>query len=61
MRAPGSDDAARSLVLVAAKVVHDDHIALPEGGGEDGLHIEQEEFAVDRPIDHPRGVEAVVA
>jgi hypothetical protein len=28
---------------------------------EDGLHIEQEEFAVDRPLDYPRGVDAVVA
>jgi hypothetical protein len=28
---------------------------------EDGLHIEQEEFAVDRPIDYQRGVDAVVA
>ena len=35
--------------------------ALREGGGEDGLDIEQEEFAVDRPIDHPRGVDAVVS
>jgi hypothetical protein len=61
MGAPGSDGAARSLVLVAAKVVHDDHIALREGGCEDGFHIEQEEFAADRPIDHPRGVDAVVA
>jgi len=61
MGAPGFDGAARSLVLVTAKVVDDDHIALREGGCEDGLHIEQEEFAVDRPIDYPWGVDAVVA
>ena len=52
---------ARRFALVAAEVVQDYDIARQEGRGEDLLDVEEEDFAVDRPIDHPRRIDAVVA
>jgi hypothetical protein len=57
----GSDDGAGGLAFAAAEVVQDDDIARREGRGEDLLDIEEEGFAVDRPIDRPRRIDPVVA
>jgi hypothetical protein len=46
---------------VAAEVVQDDDIAGRESRGEDLFDLEEEGFAVDRPIDHPRRIDPVVA
>ena len=59
--APGSDGGAGGLGFVAAEVVQNDDIAWREGRGEDLLDIEEEEFAVDRAVDHPGRIDAVMA
>jgi hypothetical protein len=57
----GSDDGASGLAFVAAEVVQDDDIARREDRGENLLDVKEEGFAVDRPIDHPRRINPVVA
>ena len=57
----GSDDGAGGLAFVAAEVVKDDDIARREGRSENLLDVEEEGFAVDRPVDHPRRINPVVA
>jgi hypothetical protein len=44
-----------------AEVVHDDDVAGLEGGDENLVDIEPEAFAVDRPVDEPWRVDAVMA
>lgn len=61
MRAPGADGGAGGLALVAAEVVHDHHVAGGEGGSQDLLDIDEEGLAVDRPVGHEGGVDAVAA
>ena len=61
VRACGPDGTTDSLALMAAEIVEDDDVALGERGHEDPLDIEGKEFAVDRPIDDPRGIDAVAA
>jgi hypothetical protein len=61
VRAPGSDGGAGGLALVAAEVVQDDHVAGSQRRGEDLLDVEAEELAVDRTVDHPGRIDAVVA
>src|SRR5580704_5061880 len=57
----GSDDGASGLTFVAAEVVQDDDIARREGRSENLLDVEEEGFAVDRPVDPPRRINSVVA
>ena len=57
----GFDDGAGGLAFVAAEVVQDDDVSLREGRGENLLDVEEEGFAVDRSIDHPRRIDPVMA
>ena len=57
----GSYDGASGVAFVAAEVVQDDDIARRESRGENLLDVEEEDFAVDRAIDHPRRINPVVA
>ena len=56
-----ADGAAHGLALVGAEIVHDDDVAGPERGDENLLDIEAEALAVDRPVDEPGRVDAVMA
>ena len=56
----GPDRSAGGFSLVAAEVVQDDNVAWRERGGEYLLDVEPEEFAVDRAVDHPGRVDAIV-
>lgn len=47
--------------LVARQVVEDDHVAGTQGRHQPGLDIEVEQLAVHCAIDHPRGIEAIMA
>lgn len=49
------------LPFVATEVVHDDHVARPEGWNEHLLDIGQKAATVDRAIDHARRLDAVPA
>lgn len=46
---------------MARQVVEDDHVARTQGRHQLGLDIEVEQLAVHCAIDHPRGIEAVMA
>jgi hypothetical protein len=37
------------LALVRAEIVHDDDVALPQGGDQDRVDVESEGLAIDRP------------
>src|SRR5262249_29794475 len=58
--AGGADGAADSLALVAAEIVHDDEVTAAQRGREDLLDINLETLAVDRTIDQPGSVNAVM-
>lgn len=47
--------------LVAAEIVQHHNIAGRQGWGEDLFHIDGEELAVDRSVDHPRRINAIMA
>jgi hypothetical protein len=47
--------------LVAAEIVHDDDVAGLEGGDEDLFNIDPEPLAVDRAVDDPRRIDAIMA
>ena len=51
---------ADGIAPVAAEIVHDDDIAGFERGGEELFDIAQEAFAIDRPVEHARCIDAVV-
>ena len=51
---------ANRLALVAAEVVHDHHIARLERGRQRLLDIGSKAFAVDRTVDQPGRLDAVV-
>ncbi len=46
--------------LVAAEIVHDDDVARPQGWDENLLDVEPERLAVDRTIEQPWGINAIV-
>lgn len=46
---------------MAPEIVHDDHVARPEGRHEHLLDVGQEAAAVDRAIDHARRLDPVPA
>ena len=58
--APGPDGGARRLALVAAEIVQDDDVARRKRWGQNALNVEPEELPVDRPIDDPGRVDAVM-
>ncbi len=60
MGSPGPDGGARGLALVAAQIVEHDDVAGLQGWGQNFLDIDPEQLAVDRPVDHPGRVDAVV-
>jgi hypothetical protein len=53
--------ARAALPFVAAEIVQDDDIAGREGRVENLLDVEEEGLAVDRPVDHPRRIDPVMA
>ena len=57
----GTDGLAYRLALVAAQIVHDDNVAGVERGDQDVLDISSETLAVDRAVEEPWGVDAVMA
>ncbi len=60
---PGTDGADRlagRCSLVASQVVEDDDVAGRERGNEELLDIGRERLAVDRAIEHERGIDPVV-
>jgi hypothetical protein len=56
-----ADCLAHGAPFVAAEIVHDDDVAGLQGGNEELLDIGEEASAVDRPVDHAGGIDAVVA
>lgn len=61
MGARVADGFARDLAFVAAEVVEHDDVALFQGWDEYIFNIDTEEIAIDRSIDDPWSVDAVVA
>ena len=49
------------LAFVAAQIVHHHQLVRPERGNEHFLDVGAEAFAVDRTVDEPRRLDAVVA
>ena len=56
-----ADRLPHSLALVATEVVHHDHIAGSEGGGQNPFDIGSEDVAVHGTVEHPRRIDAVMA
>lgn len=48
------------LTFVAAKVVHDHHVARAQGRNQHAFDIGAEDVAIDRTIEHPWGVDPVM-
>ena len=61
VRTDGADRLAGGLSLVGAEVVEDDDVALGQDRGQNLLHVSCEDIAVDRPVDDPWRVDAVMA
>ncbi len=59
--ASGADRLADGVSLVAAEIVHDHEVSGLERGGQGLLDIGAESLAVDRPVDHARRIDPVVA
>jgi hypothetical protein len=49
------------FAFVAAEIVHDDDISEPQGGNENFLDIEEEPLTIDRTVDQPGRLDAIVA
>lgn len=61
---PGADTAQGRCgtgVLVAGQVVENNHIAGPQCRRQLGFDVKGEHFGIHRPVDDPRGVEAIMA
>ena len=56
-----SNGAANRLALMTAEIVHDDDVARLQGWNQHALDIDPEAFAVDRAIDLPWRLDAIVA
>src|SRR2546428_4397241 len=56
-----ADERPHGFALVAAEIVQNDDVAGTKRGHEDLLDIDPEALAVDRPLEQPRRVDAVVA
>ena len=56
-----SDRPANGFSLVASKIIHHDEVAGGKRWNEDLLHIGFETFAIDRAVEDPWGVDAVMA
>ena len=60
--APADRTARRTVLsLMRAEIVEDDDVARPQGRYQHLLDIEPEALAVDRPVDEPGRVDAIVA
>jgi hypothetical protein len=59
--APTDRMARRTALPLRAEIVEDDDVARPKGRHEHLLDIEPEALAVDRPVDEPGRVDAIVA
>lgn len=55
------DGLAHRLALVAAEIVHDHHIAGSQGGDENHFDISPEAVAVDRAVEDPWRIDAIMA
>ena len=59
---PGSADGCTNIGgLVAAEVIHDDHVARMKRGGQHLLDIGLEGFAIDRAVEHPGRIDPVAS
>lgn len=56
-----ADRLAHGFAFVAAEIVHHHDVSLLQGGSEHLLDIDAEALAVDRPLDHPGGIDPVTA
>jgi len=56
-----ADGGPYSLSFVAAEIVHDDDVSGPHGGDENFLDIKEETLTIDRTIDQPGRLDAIVA
>lgn len=56
-----SDRVSHRLAFVAAKVIDDDDVVWAQGHHELGFDISEESICVDRPVDDPGGVNAIMA
>lgn len=61
VRADGTDRLASCFAFVGAEIVEDNDVALGQGRDQNLFHIGCEDIAVDRPVDHPWRVDAVMA
>jgi hypothetical protein len=61
MGAAAADDLAGGFSLMAAKIIEDDRIAPVQGWSKHLLNIGSEQLPVDWPIDHPGGIDPVMA
>ena len=57
----GADRLAYGLALVTAEIVDDDDIAGLQGGDENLLDVSAEARAIDGAVEHPWGIDAIVA
>jgi len=58
--AGGAYGSANGLSLMAGEIVHDDDVAWPQGRDEKLLDVELELLAVDRAVEEPGGVDAIM-
>ena len=61
LRAGAPDGLADGLALVAAQIVHDDDVAGHERWDESVVDIALEAVAVDRAVEQPRRIDAIMA
>ena len=59
--AGGADGASHCLSFVTAEIVDDDDVAGLECRNQELLDVSEEAFAIDRSVDHARGIDTVVA
>ena len=58
--ASGADGPANGLSLMAAEIVHDDDVTWPQGRDEKLLNVDLELLTVDRAVEEPGGVNAIM-
>ena len=61
MRADCTDRTFGGFAFMGAKIVEDDNVTSYQCRHEYLAHIGREDIAIDRPVDHPRRIDAVMA
>src|ERR1700730_15446977 len=57
----GPDRGTNGSALVAAEIIQDDDVAWPKRWDENFLDVETEGLAVDRTVENPRSLDAIMA